>query len=63
MGEHYPRLVIRHNTYVDSSIVFHSGAPNDTSMNGTRQYEIYNNTFSRVNINNDVRSGHAVAPG
>jgi hypothetical protein len=43
------RFVIRHNTYVDSSIVFHGGAPNDSSPGGgTRQFEVYNNTFRRV---------------
>lgn len=54
-GDQGARLVIRHNTYVDSSIVFHSGGPvNDTSTDGTRQYEVYSNTFSRVNANNNV---------
>ena len=47
-GDQGARIVIRHNQYTDSSIVFHSGKPNDTSDNGTRQFEIYNNTFSRV---------------
>jgi hypothetical protein len=43
------RYVIRHNTYVDSSIVFHGGAPNDSSPGGgTRQFEVYGNTFKRV---------------
>ena len=43
------RFVIRYNTYVDSSIVFHGGAPNDSSPGGgTRQFEVYNNTFDRV---------------
>jgi len=54
-GDQGARLVIRHNTYNDSSIVFHGGGVgatgNDTSTNppGTRQYEIYNNTFNRIN--------------
>lgn len=44
------RTVFRHNTWVDSSIVFHSGAPNDSSPNGGhRHFEIYQNTFSRIN--------------
>lgn len=48
-GDQGARLVIRYNTYTDSSIVFHAGGPlNDTSTYGTRQFEIYNNTFSRV---------------
>jgi hypothetical protein len=48
-GDMGARLVIRHNTYVDSSIVFHGGAPNDSSPNGgTRQFEVYANTFDRV---------------
>jgi hypothetical protein len=48
-GDVGARLVIRHNTYVDSSIVFHGGDPSDSSPNGgNRQFEIYNNTFSRV---------------
>lgn len=48
-GDVGARLVIRHNTYVDSSIVFHGGAPNDSSPNGgTRQFEVYANTFDRV---------------
>lgn len=43
------RFVIRFNTYVDSSIVFHGGAPNDSSPGGgTRQFEVYNNIFDRV---------------
>jgi len=43
------RVVIRHNTYVDSSIVIHGGYPTDSSPNGgTRQFEIYNNIFDRV---------------
>jgi len=48
-GDEGSRLVIRHNTYVDSSIVFHGGAPNDSSPNGgTRQFEVYSNIFRRV---------------
>lgn len=48
-GDMGSRLVIRHNLYVDSSIVFHGGAPNDSSPNGgTRQFEVYENTFDRV---------------
>jgi hypothetical protein len=48
-GDAGSRIVIRHNIYVDSSIVFHGGAPNDSSPNGgTRQLEVYNNTFHRV---------------
>jgi hypothetical protein len=43
------RLVIRSNTFNDSSIVFHGGAPNDSSPNGgIRQFEVYSNTFNRV---------------
>jgi len=43
------RLVIRSNTFTDSSLVFHSGQPNDTSPNGGhRHFEIYNNNFVRV---------------
>ncbi len=43
------RFVIRHNTYIDSSIVWHGGSPQDSSGGGgTRQFEIYNNTFDRV---------------
>lgn len=53
-GDQGARVVIRHNAYVDSSIVFHSGAPNDTSTDGTRQFEVYNNTFQRVACNNNV---------
>ena len=53
-GDQGARLVIRHNTYTDSSIVFHSGQPNDTSTNGTRQFEVYNNTFHRVTSNDNV---------
>jgi hypothetical protein len=48
-GDVGSRLVIRYNTYIDSSIVFHGGAPNDSSPGGgTRQFEVYNNTFDRV---------------
>ena len=43
------RFVIRFNTYIDSSIVFHGGQPSDSSPGGgTRQFEVYNNTFRRV---------------
>jgi hypothetical protein len=49
-GDQGVRVVLRYNQYTDSSIVFHGGGPvNDTSTSGTRQFEIYNNTFSRVN--------------
>lgn len=48
-GDAGSRLVIRNNTYYDSSITFHGGAPNDSSpRGGARQFEIYNNTFHRV---------------
>lgn len=48
-GDSGSRLVIRYNTYADSSIVFHGGAPSDSSPSGgTRQFEVYNNTFNRV---------------
>ncbi len=48
-GDVGSRLVIRHNAYVDSSIVFHGGYPNDSSPDGgTRQFEVYENTFHRV---------------
>ncbi len=47
-GDIGSRLVIRHNTYVDSSIVFHGGAPSDSSPNGgVRHFEVYGNTFVR----------------
>jgi hypothetical protein len=48
-GDGGARLVIRYNTYVDSSIVFHGGYPTDSSGDGgNRQFEVYNNTFTRV---------------
>jgi len=53
-GDQRARLVIRYNTYKDSSIVFHSGFKtsggySDTTLNGgTRHFEVYNNTFIRV---------------
>lgn len=48
-GDVGSRLVIRYNTYVDSSIVFHGGYPTDSSPNGgTRHFEVYNNVFRRV---------------
>ena len=51
-GDRGGRFVIRYNTYIDSSIVIHGGAPQDTSGGGgTRQYEIYGNTFKRVSNN------------
>jgi hypothetical protein len=54
-GDQGARVVSRHNQYTDSSIVFHAGGPvNDTSLSGARQFEVYNNTFSRVNANNDI---------
>jgi hypothetical protein len=47
-GDNGSRLVIRYNTYTDSSIVFHSTSPNDSGdYGGTRHFEIYNNTFVR----------------
>ncbi len=47
-GDAGSRLVIRHNRYVDSSIVFHGGFPTDSSpQGGTRQFEVYNNVFDR----------------
>jgi len=47
-GDMGSRLVIRYNTYVDSSIVFHGGAPSDSSLNGgTRHFEVYGNNFVR----------------
>ena len=48
-GDAGSRLVIRYNRFIDSSIVFHGGQPTDSSPNGgTRQFEVYNNTFERV---------------
>lgn len=48
-GDIGARIVIRGNTYVDSSIVFHGGYPTDSSPNGgTRHFEVYNNRFQRV---------------
>ena len=48
-GDVGARLVIRSNIYTDSSIVFHGGAPSDSSPNGgIRQFEVYSNTFVRA---------------
>ena len=48
-GDVGSRLVIRYNIYKDSSIVFHGGKPSDSSDNGgTRQFEVYNNSFRRT---------------
>jgi hypothetical protein len=48
-GDVGSRVVIRYNTYVDSSITFHGGAPSDSSPNGgVRHFEVYGNTFKRV---------------
>jgi hypothetical protein len=48
-GDIGSRLVIRSNTFIDSSIVFHGGAPSDSSPNGgTRHFEVYSNTFTRA---------------
>jgi hypothetical protein len=48
-GDVGSRIVVRYNLYVDSSIVFHGGYPNDSSPDGgTRHFEVYNNTFDRV---------------
>ncbi|HMR79845.1 MAG TPA: hypothetical protein PKD61_32275, partial [Polyangiaceae bacterium] len=48
-GDVGSRLVIRNNTYVDSSIVFHGGYPTDSSPNGgTRHFEVYGNVFQRI---------------
>jgi len=62
------RTVIRHNVYNDSSIVLHSGSPNDSSpRGGHRHTEIYENTFNRVDGENQpvnkwvwVRGGSGV---
>jgi len=53
-GDDGARLVIRHNKYYDSSIVFHSGKPNDTSTDGHRHFEIYENEFHRAIANNNI---------
>jgi hypothetical protein len=49
------RIVARHNTLTDSSIVAHAGGSgssgNDTSTHGCRHLEIYDNTFDRVDNN------------
>lgn len=51
-GDSGSRLVIRRNTFIDSSFTFHGGSPADSSANGgVRQFEIYGNTFIRVNNN------------
>lgn len=42
------RVVIRHNTFIDSSLVFHGGAPADSSPGGGNHFEIYNNNSVRV---------------
>jgi hypothetical protein len=48
-GDVGSRVVIRHNTYIDSSFTFHGGSPSDSSPNGgVRQFEVYGNTFTRV---------------
>jgi hypothetical protein len=48
-GDVGSRLVIRANTFIDSSIVFHGGAPSDSSPNGgVRHFEVYGNTFTRA---------------
>ena len=50
------RLVMRHNTFVDSSIVLHSSNPNDSGPvgGGHRHTEVYNNTFQRVSNYNPL---------
>lgn len=54
-GDSGARLVIRGNTYNDSSIVFHGGYPTDSSANGgIRHFEVYNNTFRRINNNTNL---------
>jgi hypothetical protein len=54
-GDSGGRFVIRHNRYVDSSIVFHGGQPTDSSAGGgTRQFEVYDNVFERVSNNSPV---------
>jgi hypothetical protein len=48
-GDMGGRVVVRNNVYIDSSIVFHGGAPSDSSPNGgVRHFEVYSNTFKRV---------------
>jgi hypothetical protein len=49
------RLVIRYNTLIDSAISLHGGSPSDSgSLGGTRQFEIYRNTHSRVSNTNPL---------
>ena len=53
-GDQRARIVIRYNTYTDSSIVFHSGYEttsgysDTTTGGGTRHFEVYSNNFKRV---------------
>ena len=49
-GDQGVHIVIRYNTYTDSSIVLHGGGDFNDSGNaggGAQQFEIYNNTFIR----------------
>jgi hypothetical protein len=49
------RLVIRYNLHQDSAISLHGGSPSDSGSNGgTRHFEIYNNTFSRLSNTNPL---------
>jgi hypothetical protein len=51
-GDVGSRVVIRYNTFVDSSVTFHGGAPSDSSPGGgVRHFEVYNNNFKRVSNN------------
>lgn len=48
-GDVRARLVIRYNTFTDSTIVLHSGSPADTtSGGGHRHTEFYGNKFVRI---------------
>ncbi len=65
-GDEGARAVYRYNTFTDSAFVFHSGYPSDSTQvppGGVRQWEIYNNTFHRVDPNANIANGWMWARG
>jgi len=58
-GDEGARIVIRHNTFEASGVVFHGTQPDDSTPltgsggGGAREVEIYNNTFELLDVNDD----------
>jgi hypothetical protein len=63
-GDQGARLVVRYNTFRDSSLTMHGGGGqiryNDTSTTGHRHLEVYNNTFIRTPFSGSCTGGAGV---